>query len=146
MKKYKFFELDGSRNIVGSSRGHFTVFTSLPPEFSFEQLLATNTLLSKSLLKRIERARVGTIIEITKLAGWSSATYTPIYLGIKCIGEDKLYIEDIRSNKAKIETRLEQIEIEIDAAAHNLVIEKFNLKNQLKEIKEEIKRFDRGIQ
>jgi len=145
MKKYKFFETDGNRRIVNPSRGYFTSTKGLPEEFTLDQLImAAPGLLSKSKEKRIRSAKKDTLIDITRLAGWSSQTGTPIYLSIKCLGDAPLAIDDVRKQKEKLENRLKEIDAEIYKLAQSLVVEKSNLQKQLKEIKEDIKRFDRG--
>lgn len=142
MKKYKFFETYG-KNIVGSSKGYFNILQDLPAEFSLNEIKATN-FLSASKLKRLEKARDGTIIEICKLAGWSSKTGTAIYLAIKCLGESQLNIDGMRTEKSIIENRLKVINDEINKLAASLVTEKDLLQKRLKELNEYIKRFNSG--
>lgn len=143
MKRYKFFITDGSKRITES--GAYRVTKDLPAEFTLEQLQKTSPhLVTASKTKRLEKAKVGTLIVIHKVYGWSSVTGTAGYLAIKCIGEGTLAIDAKREEQLKIETRLKEIDAEIYKIANSLVVEKNNLQHQLRYLKEEIKKFDRG--
>lgn len=133
MKKYKFFETTSDR-IIGSSRGYFDYITkhNFPEEFTFEDVKQAG-FLSISLLKRIEKARVGTIIKITSLGRNSNLSILVV---------DSVDVDKIRQEIFETKSRIENIDKEIDKVFHDLIVEKKSLNKNLEKLNKKVKYFN----
>ena len=100
MKRYKFYICDEKKNILYPSNGYFKCYHDLPKEFSFTDFAKVADM-SATKLSRIEKSRPGTMIQLTRLCSWSSASGGPEYLYIQCLPKD--IDELLLESRSKIE-------------------------------------------
>lgn len=140
MKKYKFFICDYNGKIITASNGYYDTFRKLPPEFTAQDVLNEPSF-NKTVKKRVPHMREGTMLQVSRLCGWSSRSGGAEYLYIRCIG-DSSKIENLRNQLGKVSAEIDAINKEIAKLAGPLMDELKALDKFKKDLKEQIRDFE----